>query len=532
MDPIRRVIAAIDAALKRHQPLLQTIRELEVSIASSLALDDVSIVLGDTAVIAPAGALVIALRLDGSTVARVFATAPSGADRLSATGVLSELATPLALALAWRARDDDRERLTRIARTDALTGISNRLAFDERFESAWRRCREDAAPLGIALIDVDFFKSYNDTYGHTLGDRCLVDIATLLAQWSRKEHAFVARYGGEEFGAVFENVGPAEAALALNGLLAALERRPITHAGSTLGRISPSTGLAIAVPSAGGAGSDLREEADRAMYRAKLLGRNRVCVGERATAGPIVSRSATPPQTRFHATPAIGREADLTRAIAGLRQTRLLTLVGPSGIGKSRLAQEIGAASQALFAGGVVYLDFALFAEDADPVAALGGTLDVVVGDANVQESVRTALHERSALLIFDNVHADGFKRRVAALCGELIASCPDVSIVATAPVGLGCAEERVIVVPPLGDAATIALLRELIGVENNAGTIGVGRDRAGARRIGRPRRDDRAVRAPGRCGPCWRATARARRSTPRARRPRVVVRTLDRRSV
>jgi len=158
MDPIRRVIAAIDAALKRHQPLLQTIRELEVSIASSLALDDVSIVLGDTAVIAPAGALVIALRLDGSTVARVFATAPSGADRLSATGVLSELATPLALALAWRARDDDRERLTRIARTDALTGISNRLAFDERFESAWRRCREDAAPLGIALIDVDFFK--------------------------------------------------------------------------------------------------------------------------------------------------------------------------------------------------------------------------------------------------------------------------------------------------------------------------------------------------------------------------------------
>jgi len=223
------------------------------------------------------------------------------------------------------------------------------------------------------------------------------------------------------------------------------------------------------VPSAGGAGSDLREEADRAMYRAKLLGRNRVCVGERATAGPIVSRSATPPQTRFHATPAIGREADLTRAIAGLRQTRLLTLVGPSGIGKSRLAQEIGAASQALFAGGVVYLDFALFAEDADPVAALGGTLDVVVGDANVQESVRTALHERSALLIFDNVHADGFKRRVAALCGELIASCPDVSIVATAPVGLGCAEERVIVVPPLGDAATIALLRELIGVENNA---------------------------------------------------------------
>ncbi len=464
MDPIRRVLAALGASLDRPHPLVETIVALERALRTSLGLHAVRIVVGNGDLDVPAGAFARDLHLDGNVVGRIACIPELGSDTLEAAAILADLALPLALAIAWHERDDDRERLTRVARTDALTGIANRLGFDERFESAWFQCRENATPLGVAILDIDFFKSYNDTYGHTLGDRCLIDVAGMIAQWSRSERAFVGRYGGEEFGVIFENTAPDDVVRALDTLLANLERRPIPHAGSTLHRISLSAGLATTVPGTRAARGDLIDEADRALYRAKLLGRNRICVGRRTSAGPIVSRSATRPQPRLGAGPTVGRDADLARAIAGLRQSRLLALVGPSGIGKSRLAADISTRAHAHFPDGVAYLDLAQFAVDADPVAALCGTLEIVVGDASVLASVCEALRDRSALVIFDNIVVDGFERRIAALCEELLASCPSLAIIATARVRLGCAYERVVVVPPLGDAASLELLCERVG--------------------------------------------------------------------
>jgi diguanylate cyclase (GGDEF)-like protein len=464
MEPVRRVLAALGASLERPHPLVETIVAFERALRSTLGLASVRIVVGDGKLDVPPGAIARDLRLDGIVVGRVSCVPLAGTDTVEAAAVLSDLEIPLALAIAWHERDDDRERLTRLARTDALTGLANRLGFDERFESAWVRCREFSTPLGVALLDIDFFKSYNDAYGHTLGDRCLIEVAALLARWGRTERAFVGRYGGEEFGVIFEDSMPENVARALDTLLAIFDQRPIPHAGSSLHRISLSGGLATTVPGARTARGDFIDEADRALYRAKLLGRNRICVGSRTTSGPIVSRSVSRLQPQPGPGPTIGRDADLARAIAGLRQSRLLTLVGPSGIGKSRLAADIATVSAASFPDGVAYLDLAQFGEDADPVAALCGTLEIVVGDENVLSSVCAALRDRTALVIFDNIVVDGFERHIAALCEELLSACPSLAIVATGRVRLGCANERAVVVPPLGDVASLDLLRERVG--------------------------------------------------------------------
>ena len=165
-------------------------------------------------------------------------------------------------------------RLLRQSQMDGLTNIANRRKFDEHLNREWRIAVRRQAPLSIILCDIDHFKSYNDTYGHPAGDRCLQQVATTLEQVTKRPGDLVARYGGEEFAVILPET-PHDAALvlaekmrlAINSLQPVLPNAPVTA----------SFGVGSALPELASEGPlALIEAADRALYVAKKQGRNRV----------------------------------------------------------------------------------------------------------------------------------------------------------------------------------------------------------------------------------------------------------------
>ena len=168
-------------------------------------------------------------------------------------------------------------RLSALASLDGLTGIPNRRALEERLEAAWRRAFRHQTPLSLIMIDIDFFKSFNDKYGHLAGDECLIRVAADLHDRLQRADDYVARYGGEEFLVVAEAstlAGTVALAEKLRARIEGLELRP---GGGNLGlRLTISAGVASTVPSAGSSSAQLVAAADRALYLAKAAGRNRV----------------------------------------------------------------------------------------------------------------------------------------------------------------------------------------------------------------------------------------------------------------
>lgn len=170
------------------------------------------------------------------------------------------------------------EQLRSLALVDGLTGVANRRRFDEMIENEWRRCRRDHAPLALLIIDIDYFKNYNDHYGHQAGDACLKQIASLLKGGVSRETDLVARYGGEEFVCLMPESSLAGALSKAESLRSGIETANIRHEySSTAPRVTVSIGVAARTPDDNGTVSTLIAEADEALYRAKHQGRNRVC---------------------------------------------------------------------------------------------------------------------------------------------------------------------------------------------------------------------------------------------------------------
>lgn len=200
------------------------------------------------------------------------------------------LALLLMVLLRWRVRRLEAERLrltemvarrTRelaqanhqlqaMAHQDGLTGIANRRRLDLYLDEAAALCREEQRPLAVLLIDVDYFKRYNDLHGHLAADSVLRELAALLAGGLRRAEDLAARYGGEEFCIIMPGVGRDMAAEMAESI-----RQRILESG--LG-ITVSMGVASRVPAAGDNGHALIEQADRALYEAKGAGRNQVRV--------------------------------------------------------------------------------------------------------------------------------------------------------------------------------------------------------------------------------------------------------------
>jgi diguanylate cyclase (GGDEF)-like protein len=169
------------------------------------------------------------------------------------------------------------ERLAALASTDSLTGIANRRAFDARMTNELARAMRAGSVLAMIMLDLDFFKQYNDHYGHPMGDKCLRRIAAAL-QADRRTADCVARIGGEEFGVLLPDTGHDGAAAVAETLRARIEGLGLSHVTSPIGVVTASFGVAVA--SAGGATTPegLMRCADQALYRAKAGGRNQVVV--------------------------------------------------------------------------------------------------------------------------------------------------------------------------------------------------------------------------------------------------------------
>jgi len=166
--------------------------------------------------------------------------------------------------------------------TDPLTGLFNRRAFLAKLEEESERARRHGLPLSLALLDVDAFKSYNDTYGHPAGDEVLKRVAQVL-QGHKRRTDFVARHGGEEFAVILVNTDEAGGRILAERFRQAIEKanwrdRPVTA----------SFGLAAAVGSEQPT-SSLINDADRALYQAKKRGRNRVALASSVPSGPFSS---------------------------------------------------------------------------------------------------------------------------------------------------------------------------------------------------------------------------------------------------
>ena len=169
------------------------------------------------------------------------------------------------------------DMLENLSATDGLTGISNRRRFDEFLEREWRRGMREYSELSLLFIDIDYFKEFNDRYGHLPGDDCLKQIAATLERTLRRAGDLVARYGGEEFACVLPGTGEGGALRAAHKILNDIARLGIPHEGSSVAEhVTVSIGVATEVPEKGREYSDLIKRADHSLYAAKQQGRNKV----------------------------------------------------------------------------------------------------------------------------------------------------------------------------------------------------------------------------------------------------------------
>jgi diguanylate cyclase (GGDEF)-like protein len=168
------------------------------------------------------------------------------------------------------------KELERVSRTDALTNVANRRAFDDFLSKEFRRAKRTGLPLSLVLLDVDSFKAYNDLYGHQLGDTTLKKVAHAFAETLREAGDMVARYGGEEFAVVLPETDAAGAEVVAEKLREAIEALQIPHDKAAVGKIiTVSAGVGSLIFKEETSISELVTMADRSLYLAKHQGRNR-----------------------------------------------------------------------------------------------------------------------------------------------------------------------------------------------------------------------------------------------------------------
>ena len=192
--------------------------------------------------------------------------------------VLSLLFAARLLSVEFQHRLEVEARLRNMTRVDGLTGLSNRRNLDERLLFEWHRSKRSGEPLAILFVDIDRFKSYNDTYGHQAGDDALTSVAQAIAKSSQRPGDITARFGGEEFVVVLPETDSKGATLVASAIHAAVHALSINHTGSEHGMITVSIGVASTQANDIADALALIKAADRAVYRAKASGRNQTSV--------------------------------------------------------------------------------------------------------------------------------------------------------------------------------------------------------------------------------------------------------------
>jgi diguanylate cyclase (GGDEF)-like protein len=181
--------------------------------------------------------------------------------------------------------------LERISALDTLTQIANRRRFDAVLRQEWRRAARDESPLSLLFCDIDYFKRFNDTYGHQAGDECLVRVAQAMEETLNRPADLVARYGGEEFIALLVDTNADGARLLAERMRERVEALRIEHRASSVApHLTVSLGTATVVPLPAVRPEDLVDLADRALYAAKEGGRNRVAAADELPPAPAKAK--------------------------------------------------------------------------------------------------------------------------------------------------------------------------------------------------------------------------------------------------
>ena len=171
----------------------------------------------------------------------------------------------------------DRDQLKLMSSIDALTEVANRRRFDEYLHLEWRRAVRSRYPISLFMIDIDYFKSYNDTYGHQKGDECLKAVAGEIKQHLRRPSDMVARYGGEEFSVILPETPSYSASSLAKRIWSGVGNLDIEHTGSArVGHLTISIGAATTIPDENQSISQFIEISDKNLYKSKSEGRNRI----------------------------------------------------------------------------------------------------------------------------------------------------------------------------------------------------------------------------------------------------------------
>lgn len=175
----------------------------------------------------------------------------------------------------YRELEQANQKLLHLATIDSLTQVSNRRSLDEYLSREWQRMAREFSPVSLILCDVDFFKAYNDTYGHPCGDACLKAVARAISESVKRPADLVARYGGEEFAVILPNTEAIGASHIAQKIQSKVKDLKIPHANSRVSEyVTVSIGIASLFPTSESIPDTLIAAADRALYQAKAEGRN------------------------------------------------------------------------------------------------------------------------------------------------------------------------------------------------------------------------------------------------------------------
>ncbi|WP_354116369.1 MULTISPECIES: diguanylate cyclase [unclassified Bradyrhizobium] len=213
--------------------------------------------------------------------------------RVTRSTETNEIDGVVAISRDMTEQKDLQDKLAALAISDGLTGLANRRHFDERLAEEWARAKRDGAPLSLLLIDVDYFKKFNDQYGHQAGDACLRALARILEAHVRRPADLAARYGGEEFALLLPNTDSEGCEQVGERVRGALRQLAMLHASNLPSKIATvSLGGATNLPAQGASDcGTLVAAADRALYAAKDGGRDRLIMAGRVIAWPDVKRA-------------------------------------------------------------------------------------------------------------------------------------------------------------------------------------------------------------------------------------------------
>ncbi|MCJ7764626.1 MAG: sensor domain-containing diguanylate cyclase, partial [Thiovulaceae bacterium] len=177
------------------------------------------------------------------------------------------------------------KKLKALSITDALTGLANRRHFDKMLEDEWARCKRTKKPFSLIMLDIDFFKNYNDRYGHQMGDECLKRVAKILKHSTRRAGDLAARYGGEEFVIIAFDTDLLEAEAMAEDIRLSVESLDLKNEDTPLGKVTVSLGVSTISDNEYPDKEHLLKAADEALYQGKNDQRNCVRIAKQHHSG-------------------------------------------------------------------------------------------------------------------------------------------------------------------------------------------------------------------------------------------------------